>query len=769
MKLAKLGVLFLLSIALTFALASFAGATEYQCANPCSGAGCSYGDAGSGWLTKAQACQSPSAWKSRCDQYQYVCNQRESASSSPSTSQTSGNLCGWKDGGQEIGCGLNGRPWVTITYYEAASNGNCQSGPVVAKAVDCRQAGQGYPSGNYATQDFRDQRAQLSGYLTETQRVNSEKGISTDGSSNVPTTSGGKTYCPWYDDTPYLATHPENSIGCEQHGWTQVARKVVSAGQSCAAETPAADYVVDCKSPNQGMPPSGEPSTNLIAFLKYWNERKQLGDNAAGIGGQGVVACKNGKTVFDGVWNQCGQLGANGNVVNGNKLFLVSCTPGGNYVSEPRINQSDGQQFTFKSYQDCLAVSGAATANQVEAKLPVCGAGTGSPHSAGDQWPQCGTFDNKGSYIEQTQFDLYRVSCGSDGNYYTVLLEQLSNQCVKQKLGIDLEKLGQEGQTQGGRAGAAGAGGGGSTPVIPAQPNTPPVLTISPAGPLTVNEGQAIPTVSVTATDADGGTVTITATGVPAGAVFGGAGASRTFGWTPSNTQGQVPPYAVTFTASDGQGGTASGQLSITVNDVLAPINQAPFFTSNPIVRFFLDRPNRFTKEYRYDANAEDPNNNPISFSLAMMGPAGMVIDSITGMVSWVPKALGAFNVQLQASDGSLTANQIFAVDVLNPAKGSARDALMVSGMVVPNQECLTPGSDLVIIISVSDEDVYDQEQASVTVILDDFGISEKAGPFDIQAGGTSTKVLRLPLPDDAMEGLLRVKNSYQQRRASKG
>lgn len=66
--------------------------------------------------------------------------------------------------------------------------------------------------------------------------------------------------------------------------------------------------------------------------------------------------------------------------------------------------------------------------------------------------------------------------------------------------------------------------------------------------------------VTVSATDADGDTVAITASNLPQGAGFTG----RTFTWTPGATQ--IGVYQVTFTADDGKGGfdTASVQVTVT-------------------------------------------------------------------------------------------------------------------------------------------------------------------------------------------------------------
>lgn len=94
--------------------------------------------------------------------------------------------------------------------------------------------------------------------------------------------------------------------------------------------------------------------------------------------------------------------------------------------------------------------------------------------------------------------------------------------------------------------------------------NHNPVVTAPAAQ--TVNEGQLL-SFTVTATDADGDHVTLTASNVPSGATFTDNGNNTgTFTWTPNSTQSGT--YTVTFNGDDGHGGTGTAATVITVNDV---------------------------------------------------------------------------------------------------------------------------------------------------------------------------------------------------------
>src|SRR5438105_14737531 len=97
-------------------------------------------------------------------------------------------------------------------------------------------------------------------------------------------------------------------------------------------------------------------------------------------------------------------------------------------------------------------------------------------------------------------------------------------------------------------------------------------------GSWSADEGRRL-TVTSRATDADGpaNALTFSATGLPTGAIFDSA--TRTFSWTPSEAQGPGTFPGVIFTVNDGQGGTASETIQITVTEV----NQAPVVNDQPI------------------------------------------------------------------------------------------------------------------------------------------------------------------------------------------
>jgi len=99
--------------------------------------------------------------------------------------------------------------------------------------------------------------------------------------------------------------------------------------------------------------------------------------------------------------------------------------------------------------------------------------------------------------------------------------------------------------------------------------NVAPVL--DSIGPQSVNEGQVL-SFRVHATDANGDSIILSATGVPSNASFSDSGnGSGSFTFSPDYTQAQV--YNVTFIATDTAGAADSELVAITVNNVnLAPV-----------------------------------------------------------------------------------------------------------------------------------------------------------------------------------------------------
>ncbi len=207
---------------------------------------------------------------------------------------------------------------------------------------------------------------------------------------------------------------------------------------------------------------------------------------------------------------------------------------------------------------------------------------------------------------------------------------------------------------------------GNNAPVLQAIDNT------------SVDENSSL-SFSVSATDADGDTITYTATGLPSGATF----ANQTFSWTPGYTQAGT--YQVTFVASDGQ-----AQDSETITITVSNINRAPVLTS------IGDKSVNENALLSFSVSAADEDGDEISYSVQTL-PSGAVFGNQT--FTWTPgyTQAGTHQVTFTASDGTASDSETITITVNNtnqpPVLGS-----------VGNKSVYTEDS-LTFIVSATDPD----------------------------------------------------------------
>ncbi|HJV49326.1 MAG TPA: putative Ig domain-containing protein [Geothrix sp.] len=168
----------------------------------------------------------------------------------------------------------------------------------------------------------------------------------------------------------------------------------------------------------------------------------------------------------------------------------------------------------------------------------------------------------------------------------------------------------------------ASDGRGGTThqtwSVTPTANATP---AFSGSAPGTAKEGHAY-VYSVTATDADGDPLTLTAPTLPAGATFNAT--SKTVSWTPATAQVGVA-QAFDVLASDGLGGTQHQTWSVTPT-----ANAAPAFTSTAPATAKESHP------YSYVIAATDADGDPLTLTAPML-PAGATFNATSKTIAWTP------------------------------------------------------------------------------------------------------------------------------------
>jgi len=195
--------------------------------------------------------------------------------------------------------------------------------------------------------------------------------------------------------------------------------------------------------------------------------------------------------------------------------------------------------------------------------------------------------------------------------------------------------------------------------------NSAPVL--APIGNKSANENSSLQ-FTVTATDADLDLITYSVSGLPAGASFNAA--TGVFSWTP--TYSQAGTYNFTFTASDGNGGTDSETITITVNNV----NRAPVLAAigNKAVNEGVS--------LRFNVSATDPDGDALTYSVLGL-PNGATFLGQT--FSWAPayNQAGTYSLTFTASDGKLADSKTIVITVNNvPDIAISAQASPVSGTV---------------------------------------------------------------------------------------
>jgi hypothetical protein len=151
--------------------------------------------------------------------------------------------------------------------------------------------------------------------------------------------------------------------------------------------------------------------------------------------------------------------------------------------------------------------------------------------------------------------------------------------------------------------------------------NQPPLLAA--VGDRTVAEAATL-TLTVSATDPDPGAIlTYSTSGLPPGATF--TPATRTFDWTPGFTQAGTYP-GVTFTVDDGQGGSDSEAITITVTNTNRP----------PVLAVVGDRATSEAGLLAFQVSALDPDVDPLIYSASGL-PPGASFNPGTATFSWTP------------------------------------------------------------------------------------------------------------------------------------
>jgi parallel beta-helix repeat protein len=161
---------------------------------------------------------------------------------------------------------------------------------------------------------------------------------------------------------------------------------------------------------------------------------------------------------------------------------------------------------------------------------------------------------------------------------------------------------------------------------------------------------------------------------------------TRTFSGTPVNAD--VGTTTVTVTANDGNGGTVSETFDI----VIANVNNAPTFDSTPVTVATEDI------AYSYTINAIDVDGNPLSITAPTL-PSWLTLTDNGGGTATLTGTptnanVGDHRVVLQVSDGYLTSDQSFSITVININDAPVTTTINL-GSIIENASLLITQADL--------------------------------------------------------------------------
>ena len=99
--------------------------------------------------------------------------------------------------------------------------------------------------------------------------------------------------------------------------------------------------------------------------------------------------------------------------------------------------------------------------------------------------------------------------------------------------------------------------------------------------------------------------------------------------------------YTLGLTVSDGQASSVQERLTIVAQ---ALSNHPPEITTLPLAYA------RVLAEFSYDVDANDPDGDALSYHVEHP-PAGMTINSVTGLIRWIPEVSGHYDINVRVTD----------------------------------------------------------------------------------------------------------------------
>jgi hypothetical protein len=241
--------------------------------------------------------------------------------------------------------------------------------------------------------------------------------------------------------------------------------------------------------------------------------------------------------------------------------------------------------------------------------------------------------------------------------------------------------------------------------------------------------------------DADGDTLTYSATGLPASLAID-SGTGLISGTLTNDDVIAGPDFAVAVTADDGNGGTVDDTFTITVNDV----NDLPTFLSVPVTAATEGL------AYSYSVVVEDIDGDTVTISGSVV-PAWLTLtDNGNGTASLAgtpgSSDIGAANVTLSANDGTTPVEQSFTITVVAAADAPVITILGDASVTVEQGDAYT--DDGATALDAQDGDLTSSISTVNTVATDTVGTYSVTYTVVDSAGNTGQAQRTVEVVDTA-------------------
>lgn len=184
--------------------------------------------------------------------------------------------------------------------------------------------------------------------------------------------------------------------------------------------------------------------------------------------------------------------------------------------------------------------------------------------------------------------------------------------------------------------------------------NRAPEFMGSPVLTATVGE---LYTCDIDAVDPDGGRVFFSLDIAPRGMTIDQL--TGVISWVPGEEFANRTEF-VSVIVRDETGLSNTTGFSIEVRRYIPPVNHPPVFTGSDVLNATVGQ------LYYYDINYTDQDNDTLTYTLEL-GPPGMLINSTTGVLTWVPDRLDegtTVQVRVRVSDGKDSDTHVFTIVV---------------------------------------------------------------------------------------------------------